>query len=157
MKKLDLGEAIGILANLGVIAGIVFLGIELRQNNELLAAESRSSRAERAIELLLLASNRDLAAVLAKLNDGADLDSTDQVQLRSYAISVFRGFEANFDEIQIGNLDEDSLLRAQRSVVRNEGGPAAPIPWHDYWLSYKGRSTPEFVQWMDRRVFAVNE
>jgi len=156
MKKIDLGQMISIVANLGVIAGIAFLGIELRQNNELLEAESRTSRSERAIGLLLLASNRDLAAVLAKLNDGGKLDSTEQVQLRSYVISVFRGFEANFDEIQLGNLDEASVLRAQRSVVRNEGGPAAPIPWYDYWVSYKGRSTPEFVHWMESRVFDVN-
>ncbi len=33
MKKLDLGQTITILANVGVIAGIVFLGYELRQNN----------------------------------------------------------------------------------------------------------------------------
>ena len=29
MKKLDLGQTIGILANVGVIAGILFLGIAL--------------------------------------------------------------------------------------------------------------------------------
>jgi len=32
MKKIDLGQTITILANIGVIAGIVFLGYELRQN-----------------------------------------------------------------------------------------------------------------------------
>ncbi len=38
MKKLDLGQSVGILANIGVIAGIVFLAVELRQNNELVVA-----------------------------------------------------------------------------------------------------------------------
>ena len=32
-KKIDLGQIITICANIGVIAGIVFLGIELQQNN----------------------------------------------------------------------------------------------------------------------------
>ena len=32
MKKIDLGQTLTILANVGVIAGIVFLGYELRQN-----------------------------------------------------------------------------------------------------------------------------
>ena len=41
-KKLDLGQTITILANLGVIAGIVLLAIEMRQNNELLAAQDKS-------------------------------------------------------------------------------------------------------------------
>ncbi len=38
MNKINLGQTITILANLGVIAGIVFLGLELRQNNELVVA-----------------------------------------------------------------------------------------------------------------------
>ena len=32
MKKIGLGQIVGIFANVGVLAGIVFLGIEIRQN-----------------------------------------------------------------------------------------------------------------------------
>jgi hypothetical protein len=42
MKKRNLSESLNLLANLGVIAGIVFLGVELRQNNELMEMEARS-------------------------------------------------------------------------------------------------------------------
>ncbi len=41
MKKIDLGQTITILANVGVVAGIVFLAVELRQNNEFMAADAR--------------------------------------------------------------------------------------------------------------------
>ena len=41
MKNIDLGQTIGVLANLGVLVGIVFLAIEIRQNNESLE-ESRN-------------------------------------------------------------------------------------------------------------------
>lgn len=34
MKKIDLGQGAQILANIGVIAGIVFLAVELRQNKK---------------------------------------------------------------------------------------------------------------------------
>jgi hypothetical protein len=44
MKRIDLGQAISVPANLGVIAGIVFLALELQQNNELLGAEARATR-----------------------------------------------------------------------------------------------------------------
>ena len=43
MKKVDVGRAVGILANLGVVAGIIFLAIEVGQNNELMRAASRDS------------------------------------------------------------------------------------------------------------------
>lgn len=44
MKKIDLGQAIGILANLGVIAGILLLAYELQQNNALMEAQGRFNR-----------------------------------------------------------------------------------------------------------------
>jgi len=40
---INIGESLGILANIGVIAGIIFLAMELRQNNNLLAAQARYS------------------------------------------------------------------------------------------------------------------
>ncbi len=40
MRRTELGQTIGVLANFGVIAGIVFLAIEINQNNALLASEA---------------------------------------------------------------------------------------------------------------------
>jgi len=40
---INVGESISILANTGVIAGIIFLALELRQNNNHLAAQARYS------------------------------------------------------------------------------------------------------------------
>ena len=40
---LDFGQVIGIIANIGVIAGIVFVAVEVRQNNRLLEAQARYS------------------------------------------------------------------------------------------------------------------
>jgi hypothetical protein len=40
MKKIDLGQTFHILANIGVIGGILLLAFELQQNNELMAAVS---------------------------------------------------------------------------------------------------------------------
>jgi len=42
MKKIDLGQSIAILANIGVIAGIIIVAYELRQNTlatELVASQ----------------------------------------------------------------------------------------------------------------------
>jgi hypothetical protein len=44
MKKIDLGHITTILANLGVIAGIAFLAVELRQNNQLIDEQSVIAR-----------------------------------------------------------------------------------------------------------------
>ena len=65
MKKIDLAQAVTILANVGVIAGIVFLGIELQQNNALLTADARRNRAAHVEDnFALLATDPELASVL---------------------------------------------------------------------------------------------
>jgi hypothetical protein len=44
MKKIDIGQTVGLLANPGVVAGIEFLAVELRQNNELMNAAARDAQ-----------------------------------------------------------------------------------------------------------------
>ena len=51
MKKIDLGQTIGILANIGVVAGTVFLAVELRQNNELLNSQERTFAGKNGINV----------------------------------------------------------------------------------------------------------
>ena len=46
MKRIDLGQTLNTLANVGVIAGIVFLAVELDQNNEFLELEARETLTE---------------------------------------------------------------------------------------------------------------
>jgi hypothetical protein len=61
MKKIDVGQVISILANIGVIAGIVFLVVEIQQNTA--AIRSQSS----------IAINDSLAHLNQALYDNPDL------------------------------------------------------------------------------------
>ena len=40
MKKIDLGQTITIFANLGVIGGLIFLAVEIRQNSDIARASA---------------------------------------------------------------------------------------------------------------------
>ncbi len=43
---LDLGQTLSLLANAGVIAGLLLLAVQIRQSNDLIAEEITRSRAE---------------------------------------------------------------------------------------------------------------
>jgi hypothetical protein len=43
MKKIDLGQAISIIANLGVVAGLIFVGLEIQQEREIAQANRLQS------------------------------------------------------------------------------------------------------------------
>jgi hypothetical protein len=109
------GEMIAILANVGVIAEIIFLAIELRQNNELLGAEARFAHSERAIDIYARVSSvPGLADAYAKLRTGEELSATELVQLQAHVMSIFRNFEWQFEEIRFGTMEVDSRLPAMR-------------------------------------------
>ena len=52
MHKIDIGQSIAILANLGVVASIVFLGVELRQNREMMRAQTRNDLSQGIVTLM---------------------------------------------------------------------------------------------------------
>ena len=155
MKKLELGQSVGILANLGVIAGIFFLGLELRQNNELMEAEARLTQANTAIGAYsLMIESPGLASAIAKLRTGDELSPTEQVHLQAFALRVFRNFQWQYGEFRLGTLDE-SIVPLMRAVVRSEGGIGAEIPYRDYWNEYRRRAPSDFVEWFEENVVNV--
>ena len=75
----SLNRWLSFAANFGVVLGIIFLAIELRQNNELLQAEARYNRLETRNEgNYELLRNRDLTAAIEKLENGEELSSIEE-------------------------------------------------------------------------------
>ena len=53
MKKIDLGQTLGIVANVGVIAGILLLAYELNQNRQMMQAQTRNAISETIVNRFL--------------------------------------------------------------------------------------------------------
>jgi len=85
MKRLDLGQMIQILANFGVIVGIVFVGIELNQNNELLSAEARATElSQETVAWGFVAESEEFSELLAKDLNNAVLTQAEEIRLNSH-------------------------------------------------------------------------
>jgi tRNA-dihydrouridine synthase len=150
MKKIELGQTISILANIGVIAGILFLGVELHQNNEMLDAEARQSRVDRALNGRNFFGNPEVATAIAKTQNGQDLTPAEQVQVRAYVMSYLQLWEANFEEVRRGTLDNSTVLMRQRRALH--GGMVNGIPLQPYWTEYRNGSSPEFAEWVEENL-----
>ena len=150
MKKNDLGQTITILANLGVIAGIVFLGYEIQQNNRLLGAQARSDmRASRIAynELLMVP---EITSVIVKATNNEELSEEESFRLERLRRSLFTRWEAEYREFEEGMYGIDALpVQGYREAFRYMPGLL------EAWQSNKRLRDPEFVQWMDETV--VNE
>jgi hypothetical protein len=109
MKKLDLGQSIQILANIGVIAGIAFLAVQIRTNTATNRIAMYQASSENWMQLNgELATDVGLNELLEKAFSGQTLDSIEYRrfgawvnQQLTHAAFVRRLFEAGlFSEVE---------------------------------------------------------
>ena len=89
MKKIDLGQIITILANVGVVIGLVFLTLEIRQNNAQMRAQGAYS-INQSVETLNQAiySDKEFADLLHRGEKSFnDLDPVEQSRLATFFFS----------------------------------------------------------------------
>ena len=153
MKKIDLGQTITILANVGVIAGIIFLAIEIQQNTETLETEMRFNQSERQTEVVEeLFRSPHLAAALAKALNEEELTREEDLMLSALAARIFTSLNWQYDEMQRGNVSALPVINWRRVVHRYSlGGYDYPL-FANYWEQVKSTVSPEFRQWMEENV-----
>ena len=151
MKKFDLGQTITILANVGVIAGIIFLGLELRQNNELMEAQTRLTTNELGLQFALsLSQNPSLAAILAKVGRDEPLTDAEDIQLYGIGLYVLRALEHTYREMVRGALSEtDFDVEGMRAVYHSN---RLDYKLDETWESVRAQADPEFAQFFDENV-----
>ena len=143
MKKFDVGQALQLLANFGVIAGIVFLGVELRQNNELMAQQQRYNRLLMATGTNdLILENPHVAALTVKSEQGLEaLTAIELRQVLALEMRVLRSQEWSFLELP----RDEPLVTQWKDISKRES-------WRLVWARINLDLDPEFVLFMEENV-----
>lgn len=155
MKKIDLGQTISILANIGVIAGILFLAIELQQNNELLRAEAGNNLlGNRLADRSVLLDQADFAGLLLKLASDQPLGPSEDMAKNAYIDSLLLRWQWEFNEYRQGRITEEDLpIDAWRRILEGHGPfNIRRDVWLERWSEFKPFLTSEYTQWMEERV-----
>ena len=155
MKKIDLGKTIQLVANLGVIAGILFLGLELRQNNQLLRAEAistvletRLSRQERVLE------NESVAALYAKNQRNEVLTDEDLIRMQASRNRGFIGWQRDFFLFQEGILPEE-YFRANFPVMKNAfSDTGGSYSGFQHWETWKTNASPAYREFIEQCILS---
>ena len=101
MSKLN--QWLTLVANLSVVAGILFLAVELRQNTAAIRAQTRDALTEKQIEIVgWQATNPELAAIHAKAMDGEELSTAELLQFSGYVLAQFREWENSHYQFSAG-------------------------------------------------------
>ena len=127
MKKIDLSQSISLIANIGVIAGIVFLAFELRQTSDALHAQMADSVADGFITLnMATITDPQVAHVwITGLYEPDSLSNTEAVQFSMYMRGLFNQYERLHDLHETGLIDESDWGFYAREIVAIMAMPGA--------------------------------
>lgn len=148
-----LNERLTFVANLAVIAGILLLAAEMRQNTQAIRAQTRDSVTGKQMEYYgWVATSPELAAVLVKGNTlglaGLDRESG-EYHMYAYALQgIFREYENSYYQYREGLFSDPEFqvrLAKWRVGMATKG-------WRELWTSVRSAFAPEFRAEMDRIV-----
>ena len=115
MKKMDIGQTINTFANVGALAGIIFLVVQIGQNNSLLESEARSTRVQiRTDGWNTLVDSPDMASMLIKDRSGETLSGEEEFRLNSFWMTTLWRNQWEYEEYGPGPWI--TVMRAQFAV-----------------------------------------
>jgi len=118
-----------LLANLGVLAGIILLLVELNQNQEIARAQIRNEVYQGLTDSLAIL-DRDTAEVIGKANAGVELDPVEVILVGRWSETILRYWENADYQYEMGMYD-DTEYSAQKNIIRTgmlEIFPGAVLP-----------------------------
>ena len=144
MDRSQINDWLALIANLAVVGGIVFLAIEIRQNNELLRSESRQTLV--ANDVTSLSANIGNADVFAKMASGQDLTMEEQLRLSFMFMLDLRNREFEYFQYINGLLDEETWLAYRYVIVVNHSTKLGRAWWDQVG---RGIVDPGFARMVD--------
>jgi hypothetical protein len=148
MQVDNLNRWLTLSANVGVIAGIVFLAIEIQQNNDLLTAQARRDQlSARTANIEVLLNNPVIAQLELKGSSGQPLSPEEQLIFRNFAVYNFIHWDWQYQEYQAGLIND---LPTRGWAAFTSQNPQ----WYEIWKTTYGRDNDsEFAQHMEENVF----
>ena len=129
-------------ANVGVLAGIVFLAYELQQNTVATQLEAASNFNASFSEIeLFIAGSPEFAELLTRGREGEEITGADQLRLMVFYNQVLRQWQFTHFQYLAEAMDEDNW-QAQRAfmaeIIRGDIGLL------NHWRTFRQQYSPAF-------------
>jgi hypothetical protein len=134
-----------LIANVAVVAGIVFLAFELRQNNELLEAQARATLSANRLAHIDRVLAPENSALIVKSGAGEALTEDERFRYERLKHAIFVAWEAAYREYQEGLADDLPIEGMRRSFDSYKG-------LLDTWNLRKDIYNKDFVGFLEKEV-----
>ena len=151
MKKIDAGQAITILANLGVIGGIMFLAYEMRQNTNAIQAYTLQGLMDLSTVYLHDSSTDPEFVRLLERSMTTEPDDVANIELRQMQ-RIIRGqlfrYQSAFLHWRRGSLGDQDWEAYEKTMCDSEGVFGASFQQR-FWPEERTRLPEEFVDFLE--------
>ena len=156
MKISALNEVVSLIANIGVIGSIVFLGLEMQQNTAMMQSQTRNSIVENQLTFYeRIIDNYDFARIESEYRSDSDPDSDpyptespERYQFALYVASQLRMWENEFYQYQIGLFDSDEFEARTNLWANQISIPAKLATWRGQERSF----APDFRSYLNGMI-----
>ncbi len=136
-------------ANIGVLIGIVFLAVEIRQSTKVARAEmTKDLYLASRTAIMDIASDDSLARISAEIRQ---FENEDVMRRNMFYQSFFRLYELQHNLYSQGLLDDD-IARSYALIIQMW---ARTIYFRDYWDRHRGEFNESFATYVDEQIRLV--
>jgi hypothetical protein len=139
MKRSSIIEGIG---SLGVIAGLVFVGVEVRQATVATRAATVQQIKDAWLDVnLTIASTPELTAAMeaAEIEGFAGVDRSAQIMLQGFYRSLFHNWSNGYTQFLLGTLDSTQWQPHLRDAAVGARNPVLVEVWEEWNHVYDDR------------------
>jgi hypothetical protein len=129
MNMDSLNKWLTLVANIGVLLGIIVVAVQLQQTQTAMRAESSNMRTQLAYQNNFNAREYRISALAEKLTSGQELSEEESLMLVEFRQNILRYFENLHYQYQIGVLD-DEIWQANLNTISDFCRNAL---FADYW------------------------
>ena len=131
MKNVEFAQTVSVLANVGVVLGLIFLGIEVYQSNQMNRTEAWNNLIRTGIDFNdAIAQNDALAEILAKSNNQESLSDAETIRLEAFTAASMQRVWVDYQQINTGIISTAELKsRVPRFKALLSRFPAVKTLW----------------------------
>ena len=139
------------VAAFGVVVSVIYLGIQIHQQNEITKAQFGHSLTQRMYERYFnTAKDKEFSEFLAKDWAHGDLDDADKWRVAIFVNTVLVDIFDTYEKVQKGFVDESHLK--MRMHMLKLGTMKAPIA-QSSWKYWRGIRSKEFIDWFESEIY----
>ncbi len=144
-------ETAEVLGVLGVIASLIFVGVEVSQNTSAVRGATLQAVSQQSLDLVMAGiSDPELRSAFTAANEGTL--TPEQESIMGWFISAkLRADENRFRQVQLGILDESNFLQ-----LSNHAAYRTPY-FAEYWAEGGGDYAEDYQQLVERAFLPLSQ